>query len=333
MTTDGAVSVARPGTDDVPDLIKIRVNRSLQDRIFRSVARAAGGITLALMAMIGLFLVVRSAKAIRIVGVKNFLTIQKWQPLSGKFGIGAILFDTCVIAVVAIVLAVPASIGAALFITEYAPRSLRRPLTSLIDLLAAVPSIIYGLWGLFFLEPRARYLSIWLSTHLAFIPFFKTPGDGRYSGTAFIAGTVVGLMVTPICTAVMREVFSQAPRGEREGALALGATRWGMIRTVVLPFGRGGIVGGTMLGLGRALGETIAVALLISPIFSRSTQILHQGGNSIAALIALRYGESSPTAVSALMAAGLALFALTLVVNTAAAMIVSRSRSGSATEI
>jgi phosphate transport system permease protein len=285
------------------------------------------------MALIGLFLVVRSSRAIRAEGIAKFLTTQQWLPSSGKFGIGAILFDTVVIAVVAIALAVPASIGAALFITEYAPRKLLRPLTSLIDLLAAVPSIIYGLWGLFFLEPRERNLSIWLTTHLGFIPVFKTAGDGRFSGSAFIAGTVVALMVTPICTAVMREVFSQAPPGEREGALALGATRWGMIRTVVIPFGRGGIIGGTMLGLGRALGETIAVALLISPIFTRSTQILHQGANSIAALIALRVGEASPIAVSALMAAGLALFALTLAVNTAAAMVVARSRSGSATEI
>jgi phosphate transport system permease protein len=333
MSTDGLTASARPDVDDIPALIKVKVNRSLQDHIFRFIARVAGSVTLALMAAIALFLVVRSSRAIRVVGLKNFLTIQKWLPANGKFGIGAVLFDTCVIAVVAIVLAVPVSIGAALFVTEYAPKKLRRALTSLIDLLAAVPSIIYGLWGLFFLEPRARHVSIWLTTHLGFVPFFKTPRDGRYTGSAFIVGIVVALMVTPICTSVMREVFSQAPPGEREGALALGATRWGMVRTVVIPFGRGGIVGGTMLGLGRALGETIAVTLIVLPIFTRSTQILHQGAISIAALIALRVGEANPLALSALMAAGLALFALTLAVNTAAAVIVSRSRSGSATEI
>jgi phosphate transport system permease protein len=322
-----------PDAAAIPDRIQIRVRRTTQDRIFRSVVRTAGGLTLAIMALIGYFLVVRSSKAVRAVGLSKFLTTQKWFPNSGRFGIGALLFDTVMIALVAIAIAVPASIAVALFITEYAPQRLRRVLTSLIDLLAAVPSIVYGLWGVFFLEPRERNVSIWLTTHLSFIPIFKTPNDGRYSGSAFIAATVVALMVIPICTSVMRQVFSQAPPGEREGVLALGGTRWGMIRTVVLPFGRGGIIGGTMLGLGRALGETIVVALIISPIFIRSTQILRQGGNSIAAHIALQFGEASPLGISALFAAGLALFALTLAINTVAAVIVARSRSGSATEI
>jgi phosphate transport system permease protein len=140
-------------------------------------------------------------------------------------------------------------------------------------------------------------------------------------------------MTIPICTAVIREVFSQAPPGEKEGALALGGTKWGMIRTVVLPFGRGGIIGGSMLGLGRALGETIAVALIISPVDKATVHILNGGGNSISALIALRFSESTPFGISALMAAGLALFVLTLVVNAAASAVVARSRSGAATEI
>jgi phosphate transport system permease protein len=313
--------------------VRVRVHRSVQDRIYRGVARAGGVITLAIMGLIGLFLVLRSTRSLRIAGLSKFITQSKWNPGAGRFGIGAVMFEGAVIAVVAIVLAVPVSIAAALYITEYAPRVIRRPLTSLIDLLAAVPSLIYGLWGLFFLEPRAIKVSRWLADHAAFIPIFKTTGTQQFTGSAFIAGMVVALMTVPICTAVMREVFSQAPPGEREGALALGATRWGMIRTVVLPFGRGGMIGATMLGLGRALGETIAVTLIISPIFTRSTRILQSGANSIPALIALRFGEAGPVAISALMAAGLALFTVTLLVNAVAAAVVARSRSGTATEI
>ena len=157
----------------------------------------------------------------------------------------------------------------ALFINEYAPPGARRSLTSLIDLLAAVPSLIYGLWGLTFLQPHLLGVSKWLTTHLGFIPFFQTELDRTCKASAFIAGVVVALMIVPIITSVMREVFSQAPPGEKEAALAMGATRWGMIRTVVLPFGKGGIIGGAMLGLGRALGETIAVVLIISPSVHR----------------------------------------------------------------
>jgi phosphate transport system permease protein len=320
--------------DPIPDRIQIRVRRTLQDRIFRAVVRSAGGLTLAIMALIAYFLVVRSSQAFRVDGLSKFLTKQAWSPNNGNFGIGALLFDTVVIALIAIVIAVPASIAVALFITEYAPARVRRVLVSLIDLLAAVPSIVYALWGLFFLVPRQRKVSLWLTTHLGFIPIFKTAHDGRYTGSAFIAGTVVAIMTIPICTAVMREVFSQAPPGEREGVLALGGTRWGMIRTVVLPFGRGGIIGATMLGLGRALGETIVVAFVISSSFRRSFEILHQGGNSIAANIANTYGNASPgLGISALFASGLALFALTLIVNTLAATIVARSQSGASTEI
>src|SRR5262249_32962013 len=193
-------------------------------------------------------------------------------------------------------------------------------------------SLIYGLWGLFWLQPRLRPVSAWLSHHLAFIPIFKAR-PGNYTSSTFIAGVVVSLMVLPICTAVMREGVSQAPPGEKEGALALGGTKWGMIRTVVLPFGRGGIVGGSMLGLGRALGETIAVALIISRTFEPTIRILDGAGNSIAAQIALQWNESSPFGQSALLAAGLALFTITLIVNFFASLVVSRSRSGAATEI
>ena len=178
-------------------------------------------------------------------------------------------------------------------------------------------------------------MSRWLSNHLGnLIPFLKVRGPdfpSSYTQSAFIAGVVVSLMVIPIVTSLSREVFSQAPTGEREGAYALGATRWGVVRTVVLPFGKGGVIGAVMLGFGRAMGETIAVALIISPAWSVTNHPLESGGNSIPALIALRYGESDRLGLSALMAAGLVLFAIVLLVNTAASAIIGRSRSGAAT--
>src|SRR5262249_13357649 len=163
-------------------------------------------------------------------------------------------------------------------------------------------SLIYGLWGFFYLQPRLVGVSEWLNAHLSFIPIFKVDLK-LFTSSPFIAGVVLALMIVPIATAVMREVFSQAPPGEKEGARGLGATRWGMIRAVVLPFGRGGMVGGAMLGLGRALGETIAVAIIISPIFSISAHMLQSGGNTIPATIVLRFSESSGLSLSILMAA------------------------------
>jgi phosphate transport system permease protein len=201
--------------------------------------------------------------------------------------------------------------------------------------------VVYGLWGLFFLQGNIVGLSRWVNAYLGWLPFFRVTGaephsplssTSVYTASTFIAGVVVAMMVMPIQCVVMREVFSQVPPGEREGAYALGSTRWGMIRVVALPFGRGGIIGGTMLGLGRALGETIAVVLIISPRFDINWHVLEAGGNSVSALIALRYSEASGFGLSALMAAGLALFALTIVVNFTASWFVARSRSGASSE-
>ena len=279
-----------------------------------------------------------SGQAFRKAGL-SFFTEFAWQPdLGGKFGVGAVLPYTIEIALVGLVIAVPVSVLAALFITEYAPRRIKRTLTSIVDLLAAVPSLIYGLWGLFFLQPRLVHLSKWLADHLGFIPIFHVKAQGPktlslFPSSTFVAGVVVSLMLIPICTSVMREVFGQAPANEKEGALALGGTRWGVIRDVVLPFGRGGMIGGAMLSLGRALGETIAVTLIISPVFTPRLEVLGQGSNSIAALIALKFSESNELGISALMAAGLTLFVITLLINALASFIVARSRSGEATEI
>jgi phosphate transport system permease protein len=313
----------------------ITLNRTRGDRVFRALCLAAGMSTLVVLALIGAFLLQRSLPALRAAGW-SFFTTQNLPPIpiaGQQFGIAALIFGTVVISLIALVIAAPVSVATALFISEYAPRALRRPLTSIIELLAAVPSLIYGLWGFAFLQPRMVGVSAWLNAHLSFIPIFRVD-EALFTSSPFIAGTVLALMVVPIATSVMREVFSQAPPGEKEGALALGATRWGMIRAVVLPFGRGGIIGGAMLGLGRALGETIAVALIISASFQISPHILQSGGNTIPATILLRFGEAGHgLGLSVLMAAGLTLFALTLVVNMLASVVVARSRSGKGVEI
>ncbi|MGW3513032.1 phosphate ABC transporter permease subunit PstC [Streptomyces sp. NPDC000994] len=317
-----------------------RAARGFGDGVFRFQLTATGVVVLAIMAAVGLFLLLRAGQALRVAKF-SFLTTAAWQPDVHNFGIAAVLTGTLLIAAVAVIISVPLAIATALFISDVAPRKLRRSLVTMVDLMAAVPSVVYGLWGLFLLQENVIGLSRWLSDWFGWIPLFKVdgtqPGDplasaSVYTASTFVAGIVVALMVTPIQCSVMREVFAQAPAGEREGAYALGATRWGMIRAVVLPYGKGGMIGGTMLGLGRALGETIAVYMIISPVFVIQPHILQTGANSVSALIALHYGDASPFGMSALMAAGLALFVLTLAVNFTASTIAARSRSGAQSE-
>ena len=320
---------------------KLIARLSASDFAFRAIARGGGVVVLVLMVAVGSFLAYRGWQALHKAGF-SFLTTQQWEPGSGGFGIAAVLVGTILIAAVAIVTAVPLALGTALYISEYAPRRIQRFLISLIDLMAAVPSIVFGLWGFFFLQWRMTSLSRWINDWFGWIPLFKVNGVTKnqtgplatfYTSSSFIAGVVVALMVIPIACSIMREAFSQAPAGEREGAYALGATRWGMISTVVLPFGKGAMIGGTMLGLGRALGETIAVTLIISPVYIVQPHILQNGTSSISSLIALHYAEAvGHLQLSALFAAGLALFAMTLLVNFVAAVIVSRSRSGAVSE-
>ncbi|GGH51138.1 phosphate ABC transporter permease subunit PstC [Microbacterium album] len=306
------------------------------DNVFRVASHGGGVLVLTMMVLVGLFLLLRGFEAIDAAGW-SFITTQDWEPNSGRFGIAAMLFGTVSIALIAISVALPLAIGVATYISEYAPEAIRRLLVNIVDLMAAIPSVVYGLWGFYWLQEQIIPVQQWMSTHLSWIPFLAVPQFdpddptatvSLFTAGAFLAGLVVAMMVTPIAASIMREVFSQAPAGEREGALALGATKWGMIRTVVYPFGLGGIIGGTMLGLGRALGETVAVYLVISPIFVINWHVLSTGTNSISSLIALRHGEASDFEVSALMAAGLVLFLITMAVNFIAGMIVNRSRSG-----
>jgi phosphate transport system permease protein len=324
-----------------PSRRRIKAKPSRSDRAFRGMTRVSALAVLGVIAAIGLFLSIQAFTAIRVAKF-SFLTTQAWEPDVHHFGVAGIMVGTVLIALVAVVIAVPIALGLSLFISEIAPQRLKRTLVSLVDLMAAIPSVVYGLWALLFLEGRAISLSRWLSTWFGWIPIFKVNGADAsnpsqsgtlYSASTFIVGIAVSLMVIPILCSVMREAFSQAPLGEREGAYALGATRWGMIRTVVLPFGKGGIIGGTMLGLGRALGETIVVILIISPVFTANVHILQSGGNSVSALIANLSSESSSFGISALMAAGLSLFVLTLVVNFSASAVVARSRSGAESDL
>ncbi len=324
---------------------------TLGDRAFRGLLRAGGVIVLGIMVMVGLFLLIRALDALRSAGL-SFFTTAEWNPDGGKFGIAAVLLGTVLIGLTAIVVALPLALGTALYISEYAPSSLRRTLINLVDLMAAVPSVVYGLWGFFLLQPDLLVVGAsgdglprWLATYFGWIPLFRVEQNGKpidprnplvsgtiFTSSSFIAGIVVAMMVAPIACSVMREGFSQAPLGEREGAYALGSTKWGMIRAVVLPFGAGGIIGGTMLGLGRALGETIAVFMVISVVFAVQPHILEAGTSSVSSLIALKYGEATPFATSALMAAGLALFVMTLIVNFAASAAIARSRSGAVSD-
>jgi len=320
---------------------RISANAGLGDRLFQLGARSSGALVLLVMLAVGGFLAIQATQALRVAGW-SFLTVQRWDPDGhrGRFGIAAVLVGTLLIGTLAVLLAVPLALGMALYISEYAPPRAKRTLITLVDLMAAVPSVVYGLWGFFFLEQRMTGLARWISTWLGWIPLFRVDGADpqdplapmpAYTSSTFIAGTVVALMITPIMCSVMREVFGQAPAGEREAAYALGSTRWGMVRSVVLPYGRGGIIGGTMLGLGRALGETITVYMIISMVFTIQPHILQSGGSTVASLIALDFGEASPFGLSALMAAGLVLFLMTLAVNFAASAVVARSRSGAST--
>jgi phosphate transport system permease protein len=341
---EGQMSVATagpnaPARQDTPR--KLDRGLLVSEHLFNWSARAVGALVLIITGSIGLFLFLQLIPTLHAYGL-SFFTQVNWLPDINKVGVAAALLGSFEVAAVAITVSVPLALLTALYISEYAPRRLRGPLVTLVDLMAAVPSIVYGIWGFFLLEPHAAEVTRWLSTYMGWFPPFHVSTDThaavvligpRYYGSTAIAGLVASMMVVPIACAVMRGVFAQAPLGEREGALALGATRWGMIRAVVIPFGRGGIIGGTMLGLGRALGETIAVFLIISPLYAINFHILQTGSITISSLIAARFGESTPQQLSALLAAGFVLFSITLVVNMIAAVFITRSRSGAATEI
>ncbi len=295
------------------------------DRVFRGLAVGAASVSLIVVAATIIFMIKESRQAFQVAGIWNFFTKSVWNPSTETFGVYGVLVGTVIIATIAMVVAIPLAVGMALFINEYAPRAISRALTTAIDLLAALPSLIFGMWGRDAFSARLAPVSRWLSTHLVALPFFQlTSRDARLVGSSFIAGTIVGIMIVPIVCSISRDVMSRAPREQCEAALGLGGTRWGMIKAVILPFGRSGIFGAALLGFGRALGETIAIYLVIQFTFEPNYHILESGGGSIAAMIVTRFGEASDLERSALVASGLALLTLTFGVSLLSRWIVKR---------
>ena len=278
------------------------------------------------MGAIAAFLLWRSLPAIHQVGLWKFLTTQDWNTAANPpvYGIATLVFGTAMSAVIALIVALPVGYGVALFIAYYAPRLIARPMGYLIDLLAAVPSIIFGMWGVLVLMPHMTGTGMWLNNYLGWIPLFKNT-QGQYTKSLFVAGIVLAIMIIPTIAAITREVFVQVPSAQLEAAQALGATQWETMRMAVFPFGKAGMISAAMLGLGRALGETIAVALVLSASFAINWHITEPAGNTIAANIALKWNESNALGLSALIASGLVLFVVTLTVNMIARGIISRS--------
>ena len=324
---DGALNGPRKRRRDTDSSLSAKSGSG--DAVFAGLARGSAIFILILMASIAAFLVFQAVSAIG-QDKSNFFTEFNWDPdgnlasSNGQphFGIAAIAWGTMMTSVIGLILGAPIAIGVALFITQYAPRRLGQVLGYIIDLLAAVPSVVYGLWGLLVLDNHMAAVSKILNSVLGWIPIFAT--NGTYGSSYFTAGIVLGIMLLPIVAAISREVFRQTPRDNIEAAYALGATKWEMIRIVVLPYGRTGVSSAVVLGFGRALGETIAVALVLSTNFQIVTKILEPGGNTIAANIANAFGDAGPVGRQALVASGLVLFVITLGVNYLARTITRR---------
>ncbi|WP_040635250.1 phosphate ABC transporter permease subunit PstC [Mycolicibacterium phlei] len=295
----------------------------LGDRVFRGLAEGSGVVIVALIVAIGVFLLWRAIPALMRNEENFFLYRGNWVTTDTSamhFGILDLLQVTVFVSVFALILAMPIALGIAIYLTQYAPRRVAGPLGYTVDLLAAVPSIIYGVWGLYVLAPVLKPIALWLNQNLGWLFLFKT-GSASVAGggTIFTAGIVLAVMILPIITAVTREVFAQTPRGQIEAALALGATRWEVVRTTVLPFGMSGYISGAMLGLGRALGETIALLIILRGTQKAFSWSLFDGGYTFASLIAATASEfNDQYKAGAYIAAGLVLFILTLVVNSLA---------------
>jgi phosphate ABC transporter permease protein PstC len=298
----------------------------LPDRALKYGLTTLAVLILALIAYFFIRLAGEARPAFAREGVLGFIFNNNWNVHAERFGALPLVVGTLITSLLALVIGVPVAVAAAIYTTELCPAKLRAPLTVLVDLLAAVPSIVYGLWGIFVLAPKLQPAEQWVADRLSFIPFV---GGGAVTiPNYFIAGLVLAIMILPIVSAISREAMETVPLDQKEAALALGATRWEMIRTAVLPYCRAGIVGGAMLGLGRAIGETIAVTVLIGDAPQLGKQLFGQG-YSLAAVIANEFGEATGLHRSALFAAGLVLFLLTLLVNAIARVIVLRgSRPG-----
>ena len=327
ISTGGLTPDGRPAVSGISG-----TSVRLGDKVFKGLAAGSGALLLVVMAAIAIFLVWKAIPAFT-DNSGNIFTTQSWNPQATPpyFGMAAVFFGTVMSSFIALVIGVPIAIGIALFISNYASRRAATTLGAMVDLLAAVPSLVFGMWGLYFLIPNTQGFQQWLSVYFGWIPLFSNDTAttaSQFGKSLLIAGIVLAIMIIPIVSAVCREVFLQVPRETIDAAWALGATKWEMIRTAVLPFGRAGIISAAMLGLGRALGETIAVALVLNSGFVINWHITEPGGDTFASTIALKFGESggNPVAIAALIAAGLFLFVITLVVNSIARIVIARRK-------
>jgi len=298
------------------------------DKVFRGVVTGGGLSSLLLLGLIALFLGYRGFEVLRQEGL-GFITHSDWSistddagnVIDSHFGLAAMLVGTILCSLIAVVIALPISVLSALFLNFYAPGWLKKIMVTVIDMMAAFPSILFGIWGFLVLMPSVEYWAKLLHRYLGFIPAFDMQVP-VFTRSPFVAGVVLAIMIIPIITSVSREIFSQAPLDRIQAAYALGATRWAMIKAVVIPHGRSGVIGGAMLGLGRAMGETVAVFTVLNIVFQINWQMLLGAGGNVASLIILKFGDASPYEIKALMAAGLVLFLLTLIVNGLANLIV-----------
>ncbi|ORV41079.1 phosphate ABC transporter permease [Mycolicibacter engbaekii] len=328
MSSIADSSVSTPASSVTSRTVRSAASR-LQDRIFRLSAAGSAVLIIVVITAVGGFLLLRAIPALQ-RNRENFFTYGgSWVTTDTSamhFGIAEMLQVTVFVSLFALLLAMPVALGVAVYLAEYAPRRLVGPLGYMVELLAAVPSIIYGAWGLYVLAPRLRGTALWLNEHLGGFFLFAT-GNASVAGggTIFTGGIVLAVMILPIITAVTREVLAQTPRGQIEAALALGATRWEVVKMVVLPFGRSGYISAAMLGLGRALGETVALLIILRSTQKAFNWSLFDGGSTFATKIAATASEfNDQYKAGAYIAAGLVLFVLTLIVNALARIAITR---------
>jgi phosphate transport system permease protein len=314
----------------IPAPREITTKPRRSDQIFRTVVTLGGMSSLVILGLIAFFLSIKGFNVLRVEQL-SFITESKWEVIidaegqitESTFGLGAMLIGTFLSALIAVAIGVPIAVLTALYLTFYSKGSVKKFLVSLIDLLAAFPSLLFGFWGFIVLMDSGEYWAKLLNKYLGFIPFFDVPAP-IFARSPFIAGLVLAIMIIPIVTAISREIFDQTPLDRIQAAYALGASKLAMIRAVVIPYGRGGVVGGAMLGLGRAMGETVAVYTVLNVVYQINWQVLFGAGGNVASLILLKFGEAGPEEVDALMAAGLVLFLLTLVVNASSDILINK---------
>ncbi len=318
----GSVAVLDPTEGSGAELIAAgRVNRG--DQVFRGVALAAGLMVLAILALIAVSTTREAWPAFEEEGI-SFITTDDWVPAEGKFGALAFIYGTVLVSILALIISVPVSVGIALYTNEAAPQRFKKVVVYVMDLLAAIPSVVYGLWGILILAPNIQPVYEAVGGAFEGWPILGSIFGPTSSGRAFMtAGIILAVMITPIITSLSREVIATVPSAQREAAYGMGATRWEMIRSAVLPWSQGGIVGSVMLGLGRAMGETIAVALVIGSN-AQITLDLFAPGDAMAAVIANQFGEAAGVHRAALIGLGVVLFGVTIIVNVTARGIVGR---------